>query len=166
MTTFQEITAKEDLSPLAALAREIWTEYYGPLLGQAQVEYMLENIQSEQPIYKQLTQQQYRYFLLQYQGQAAGYLGIQLAQQELFLSKLYLRKAWRGHGIARDVMAFLEGWAQGSALKRIWLTVNRGNADSIAAYERMGFTCYGTQDADIGGGYIMDDYLFEKCFAK
>ena len=37
-----------------------------------------------------------------------------------------------------------------------------GNEGSIRSYEKLGFTRIGTQDADIGGGYVMDDYLFEK----
>lgn len=162
MTTFCEIKPDDDLAPLAALAREIWTEYYTPLLGAAQIEYMLKNFQSEAPMRRQLTEQHYRYFYLMQDGEAAGYLGIQLEDHALFLSKLYVRRACRGRGTARDVMAFVEGWARGANLDRVWLTVNRGNEGSIRSYERMGFTNVGTQDADIGGGYIMDDYLFEK----
>lgn len=162
MTSFCEVRPETDLPALAALAREIWTEYYTPLLGTAQIEYMLEKFQSEAPMREQLTHQGYRYFFLKQGAQTAGYLGIQIRDGALFLSKLYVRSACRGQGTARDVMAFLEGWARGAALSKIWLTVNRGNEGSIRSYERMGFQNVATQDADIGGGYVMDDYIFEK----
>lgn len=162
MTQFCEVTQPDEVSALAARAREIWTEYYTPLLGEAQVAYMLENFQSEAPMRRQMTQEQYRYFFLNWDGEPAGYLGVQLQPDALFLSKLYVRRDYRGRGIGRDVMAFLEGWARGARLPRIWLTVNRGNTGSVRSYERLGFVKTGTQDADIGGGYVMDDYLFEK----
>lgn len=162
MTTFCEVKPSDDLAPLASLAREIWTEYYTPLLGAAQIDYMLGKFQNADAMRAQMETQHYRYFYLMQDGEAAGYLGIQIEDNALFLSKLYVRAACRGRGTARDVMAFVEGWARGANLSRVWLTVNRGNEGSIRSYERMGFTRYGTQDADIGGGYVMDDYLFEK----
>lgn len=162
MTAFCEVAYPSEIPKLAALAREIWTECYSPLLASAQIEYMLEHFQSEQPMRHQLAEEHYRYFFLKFDEQDAGYLGIQLKDNALFLSKLYIRHDFRGLGIARDVMAFLEGWMRGAKLSRIWLTVNRGNQKAIQAYESMGFQNIGTQDADIGSGYIMDDYLFEK----
>lgn len=162
MTTFVEVRTDEDVAALAALAREIWTEYYMPLLGAEQIEYMLAHFQSETPMRRQLDCEGYRYFFLHLDGVTAGYLGIQIKDDALFLSKLYVRRICRGNRIGRDVMAFVEGWVRGSGLCRVWLTVNRGNTASIRSYERMGFTNYGAQDADIGGGYVMNDYLFEK----
>ena len=162
MTTFVEARTDEDVAALAALAREIWTEYYMPLLGAEQIEYMLAHFQSAAPMRRQLDHGGYRYFFLRLDGVTAGYLGIQIKDGALFLSKLYVRRDCRGNRIGRDVMAFVEGWARGAGLSRVWLTVNRGNTASIRRYERMGCTNYGTQDADIGGGYVMDDYLFEK----
>lgn len=162
MTEFCEVTQDAQIPALAALAREIWTEYYMPLLGAQQIEYMLARFQSEEPMRRQLAEEGYRYFFLRQGGQTVGYLGVQAKDDALFLSKLYVRRECRGQGAGRDVMAFLEGWARGARLRRVWLTVNRGNEGSIRSYEKLGFTRIGTQDADIGGGYVMDDYLFEK----
>lgn len=162
MTEFCEVTQAAQVSALAALACEIWTEYYTPLLGQAQIAYMLDKFQSEAPMRRQMAQESYRYFFLKLNGATAGYLGVQVREGALFLSKLYVRRDFRGRGIGRDTMAFLEGWARGAGLSRVWLTVNRGNEGSIRSYEKLGFQNIGTQDADIGGGYVMNDYLFQK----
>ncbi len=165
MTEFLEISPAEDLSALAALAKEIWTEYYTPLLGAAQVDYMLTNIQSEAPMRRQMEQASYRYFFLRHGTETVGYLGVQTQDNALFLSKLYVKKSARGKGTARDVMAFLEGWARGARLQKIKLTVNRGNTDSIKTYERLHFSNVGIVDSPIGEGYVMEDYVFEKPFA-
>lgn len=162
MTEFCEVTQEERVPALAALAHEIWTEYYTPLLGQAQIAYMLDKFQSKAAMRRQMAQENYRYFFLKLNGETAGYLGVQIQEDALFLSKLYVRRAFRGRGVGRDTMAFLAGWTRGAGLFRIWLTVNRGNEGSIRSYERLGFENIGTQDADIGNGYVMDDYLFQK----
>ena len=41
------------------------------------------------------------------------------------------------------------------------MTVNRNNTGSVAAYEKMGFQKVREQVAEIGGGYVMDDYIME-----
>ncbi|MEG2601476.1 MAG: GNAT family N-acetyltransferase, partial [Carnobacterium sp.] len=46
-------------------------------------------------------------------------------------------------------------------LLKIQLTVNKYNDKSIAAYKKMGFVTVKEQVADIGGGYIMDDFVME-----
>ncbi len=43
----------------------------------------------------------------------------------------------------------------------VWLTVHKGNADTLAAYEKLGFTLAGEIVIDIGNGYVMDDYRLE-----
>jgi ribosomal protein S18 acetylase RimI-like enzyme len=59
-------------------------------------------------------------------------------------------------------MDFAAGLCRKSAISKLWLTVNKYNAESIAWYERLGFTKAGEIVMDIGGGYIMDDFRFEK----
>lgn len=162
MTEFYEVTQAHQITDLAALAKEIWREYYMPLLGEAQISYMLNKFQEEHVLHHQIAENQFRYFFLNLKNQTAGYIGVQTEHNSLFLSKLYVKEAFRGQGIGRDAMSFLEGWARGAQLGRIWLTVNRGNTASIHAYEKLGFRNIGMQDADIGSGYVMDDYIFEK----
>ena len=47
-------------------------------------------------------------------------------------------------------------------LKAVWLTVNRNNSHAIEVYKHKGFIITRTQVADIGNGFVMDDYIFEK----
>jgi ribosomal protein S18 acetylase RimI-like enzyme len=93
-----------------------------------------------------------------------GYLAVLPDAQEgsMKLSKLYLLESHRGRGWGRKMVEFAEWLCAESGLERLWLTANRHNANSIAAYERMGFRNAGPIVTDIGGGYVMDDYRMEK----
>ncbi len=146
----------------AALADEIWHEHYETILGIAQVDYMVEKYQSEEAIKAQIEQEGYEYYLLKCFGGTCGYLSIKIEKDALFLSKFYIAKKFRGRGIARQAMGFLENICRDKGLTRIWLTVNRYNTNSIRIYERLGFAKVGTQITEIGSGFVMDDYLMEK----
>ena len=160
--TFVPVRTPESIAKVATLAEEIWTEHYASILSAEQIRYMVDTFQSAEAIGRQLAEQHYRYYLVEAGGKTVGYVGIQPGEGRLFLSKLYLRRAARGRGYAHRILAFLSGFCGGAGLSAIWLTVNRHNADSIAVYERLGFVKTREQAADIGNGYVMDDYIMEK----
>lgn len=158
---FYPVKTDGNIEELCALADGIWHEHFTPIIGGAQVEYMVEKFQSVPAVTEQL-RQGYEYFLLLLVGRAVGYTGIHAENGELFLSKLYLQKENRGKGYARQAMNFLEDLCRQRGLSKIWLTVNRHNDNTIAAYKAMGLTIVREQKADIGGGFFMDDYIMEK----
>ena len=123
---------------------------------------MVEKFQSADSIAQQIREQGYRYYLMQDGDGFAGYTAVQVGDGRLFLSKLYIDAACRGRGYARQTLCFLEERCRENGLETIWLTVNRHNAGSIAAYEKMGFVKIREQAADIGGGFVMDDFIMEK----
>lgn len=92
----------------------------------------------------------------------AGYFAIRRDPSKLFLSKLYVDKRFRHRRIASHVIAFLEKLCRGERLETIWLTVNKNNKDSIAAYLRMGFSTVRSQTEPIGEGFVMDDFVMER----
>ena len=159
--TLVPVTTPAQIETVAELAKKIWSEHYAELLGPAQICYMVEKFQSVPAVTEQL-RQGYEYFLLLLEGRAVGYTGIHAENGELFLSKLYLQKENRGKGYARQAMNFLEDLCRQRGLSKIWLTVNRHNDNTIAAYNAMGLTIVREQKADIGGGFFMDDYIMEK----
>lgn len=149
------------MATVARLAREIWTDHYEPIIGCGQVEYMLNKFQSPQAISGQIENQHYRYFLIRHKNRAVGYIGLQCQHETLFLSKLYVEKSVRGTGLGRRAVDFILQFAGARGLSAVRLTVNRHNAVAIAVYERTGFARTGEVVTDIGGGYVMDDYVFE-----
>ena len=159
---FSEVSTESDIHAVAALANEIWREHYEPIIGLAQVEYMLEKFQSAAAIAAQIAEEGFCYYLIRAEGQGdIGYLGFQCEGAVMFLSKLYVKKSARGQGFGARAVGFLRGLAKKQGMEKIRLTVNKGNALAIAAYERAGFTRTGELVIDIGGGYVMDDFVFE-----
>ncbi|HET6492932.1 MAG TPA: GNAT family N-acetyltransferase, partial [Burkholderiales bacterium] len=52
--------------------------------------------------------------------------------------------------------------ARGLGCSRVVLAVNRNNCNAIGAYLKHGFRVRGSQIKDIGGGFVMDDYLMAR----
>ena len=159
---FQPACPAADLAIVEALAEQIWHEHYTPLIGAAQVEYMVEKFQRAPAMQAQI-RDGYEYFLVRRDAQAVGYIAVQAqaSERQLFISKLYLHKSARGSGTGRACMEFIERLARQRGLDRLWLTVNKGNP-SVLAYERLGFSIARAIVMDIGGGFVMDDYRMEK----
>ena len=158
-----EGTNSGDLGLVEDLARTTWREHYTPIIGSEQVEYMLRNFQSATAIARQI-EEGYAYWLLFYWDDPAGYLAyVKQSDREGFqLSKLYVRSDRRGLGLGKAGLGLVEDRCRQRGLDRIWLTVNKYNSASIAWYYHMGFDHAGAQVADIGGGFVMDDYILEK----
>jgi diamine N-acetyltransferase len=151
----------QQVATVAALAHDIWYEYYVPLIGRAQVDYMVARFQSAEAMSRQI-EEGYDYFLVRCDGVDQGYIGIQVQDdQSLFLSKFYLQRSVRGSGTGRVAMEFIERLARQRGLKVIWLTVNKGNP-AVKAYQRLGFRIAADLVMDIGGGFVMDDFRMEK----
>jgi GNAT superfamily N-acetyltransferase len=164
MAEIREVSGAAEIGTVAALARVIWGEHYAPITGMAQVEYMLERFQSVAAISEQIASGGYRYFLVSSNGEDLGYMAL-VPEGEgpaMKLSKFYVRADARGSGLGRAMLEHAERLCRGGGFKLLWLTVNRNNAGSIAAYGRLGFENAGPLVTDIGGGFVMDDYRLEK----
>ena len=155
------VAAPAQIETVAELAKRIWSEHYAELLGPDQIAYMVEKFQSADAIRSQLEHDGYQYFLFQYGGKNAGYLAIQFQEDSLFLSKIYVDKEFRRKHLAKTGVEYAKKLCLDKGFQKLWLTVNKGNRGSIAAYEKMGFKITREQVAEIGGGFVMDDYIME-----
>ena len=159
---FEKVTTPEQIEKLCKVAEEIWHQHFTAIIGAEQVEYMLEKFQSVKAVTEQI-KSGYEYFIFRLDGEIIGYTGIHQEQDNrLFLSKLYIRKAYRGNGYARKALNMLEEICHERGLEAIWLTVNRFNDNTIKAYDKMGFRTIEEKKADIGNGFFMDDYIMSK----
>lgn len=157
------VRGEERIAAVAALAEEIWNQHYLPIIGRAQVDYMLERFQSRRAIAAQI-EEGYCYFLVREGEGYAGYMAVVLRGDGpgMMLSKLYVLEESRGRGLGRAMVEFAERLCRQQGAKRLWLTVNKNNSASIDAYRRMGFRIAGPVVTDIGAGFVMDDYLLQK----
>ncbi len=160
------VTTAAQVAGVARMAHEVWNEYYVPLIGQAQVDYMVEKLQSAAAMQAQIDAG-YEYFQIRQTGANVGYAAIRhdAADARVFISKLYLLAAHRRSGAGRQALELIERMASERGATHLWLTVNKGNA-SVRAYERLGFEIVDAMVMDIGGGFVMDDYKMEKRVAR
>lgn len=154
--------SRQDAGDIAKLAEKIWIEHYTPIIGTEQVRYMLDKFQSFDRIYSDIISAEYQYFVALCSGIPAGYASIRTGgNKDIFLSKLYVEKAYRGKGIARKIIITIRDIGIKGGYDYIWLTVNKNNSGSIEAYKRMGFNIIDKIITDIGAGFVMDDYKMQ-----
>lgn len=158
----RETSTDDGIRKIADMADPIWHEAFAGIISKEQIEYMIDKFQSYNAIKDQVDNHGYRYFILSEDGTDAGYCGVQVAEDNsLYLSKMYLKKDFRGHGLFREMTAYLTELCRREGIGRIWLTVNKNNDGAIAAYQATGYRNIKSQVTDIGSGYVMDDYVFE-----
>jgi len=161
--TKYSVNLESKTTAIAILADEIWREHYTPIIGEAQVDYMLKRFQSAEQICEDIKSNDYIYFTAEHikSGEMIGYCACQPKKDYLLLSKIYIRKDYRGKGIAHSFLDEVSTLCREYGFDKIRLTVNKHNANSIAAYHKMGFETIDSIETDIGNGFIMDDFVME-----
>lgn len=144
---------------IARLGESIWHECYAGIVPTAQIDYMLQRFQSTEAVTAQINDEGYRYFLISEGDEAAGYCGIRIDGQQMYLSKMYLLDRFRGRGLFSAMLAYLCEIGRNERVRLVWLTVNRNNLRAIGAYRHLGFRDLRTERTDIGEGFFMDDYV-------
>lgn len=151
----------QNIYELSILASEIWHEYWVEILSAEQIDYMVEKFQSENAIKNQIEAENYLYFFIQYNSENIGYIGLSKKSDYLFLSKFYIKKDYRNKGFGTKVFEFIKDFANENSYKKIQLTVNKNNKNTINAYNKWGFENVNSVVSPIGNGFVMDDYIME-----
>ncbi len=154
------VISDDEIQCIEALAKEIWNQHFVPIIGQAQVDYMLEKFQSYEPIKKQISEGMH-YFMVFSGSEKAGYCGYKIDGNRVFLSKLYVKLEYRGNGLSKLMLENIRQFASENNLKAVYLTVNKHNDDTISIYRHLGFEVIDSVVSDIGSGFVMDDYIMQ-----
>jgi ribosomal protein S18 acetylase RimI-like enzyme len=145
---------------IQSLSEEIWREYYPSLISLEQIEYMLVMMYSVVTLRKEL-QEGKVYKIACWGDRNIGYLSYhQDVPGQLKLSKLYLLKEFRGQGFGNRMLQRVVDAAPGYGASEVYLCVNKGNSPAIAMYERFGFMRAEAVVTEIGGGFVMDDWVY------
>lgn len=178
MPTVSFVPACTDVAirDMADMASEIWHEYWPIVLTDEQIDYMVDTMQSFEPIKREIREEGYLYwFVLDETGARVGYLSvrpetedgeqacdIQSGAGKLFVSKVYLRKEERGKHYASRMLDFCEDICRANGLSSMYLHVNKQNEMGIRAYKGRGWHVAEESVSDIGHGFVMDDYIMAK----
>jgi RimJ/RimL family protein N-acetyltransferase len=158
MITYRR-ASEADIATIRRLANEIWHDCYRAILSDEQKAYMLEMMYSEKVIRNEL-QEGIVWEMMVYKGDDVGFISVEEKNQRLKLHKLYLHPDLQGKGFGSQALKHVLDYGASLHVKDVYLNVNKHNANAIRAYERMGFVRTDEGVFDIGGGYVMDDFIY------
>ena len=155
-----------DLPALAELAAVIWRRHYPGIISHAQIDYMLGRMYSPAALQEEIRLRGIRFYWLQVDGRFGGFASLGPTDQPgvMKLHKCYLLPELHGRGLGSRLLRHCEAEAQRLGARRLILAVNKRNTKAIAAYQHNGFTVAETVVTDIGGGFVMDDFIMAKDF--
>lgn len=158
---------EEHLPAIAELASVIWRAGYPDIISHAQIEYMLARMYALDTLRAEICSQGICYDLLLVNDKPAGFAsyGPTPEPNVMKLHKLYVLPELHGRGLGSLLLRHVEQQVRAAGAHRLVLSVNKRNAQAIAAYNRNGFAVVDSVVTNIGGGFVMDDYVMAKEFA-
>jgi ribosomal protein S18 acetylase RimI-like enzyme len=156
----------EEAIPLVRdLTFRIWPQTYSGMLEDDQVEYMMDMMYSESSLQKQMHDG--AQFIIIYDNQdPIGFASYQEIGPGLFkLHKIYILSNQQGKGTGRYMIDYIIDKIKNKGATSLQLQVNKKNKAKLF-YEKLGFNAIDEIKLDIGGGYVMDDYIMEKTIVQ
>jgi GNAT superfamily N-acetyltransferase len=152
------------LPAISELAGVIWRACYPGIITHAQIDYMLARMYALDVLRDEIRSQGIRYDCLLVDGKPVGFASYGPTSEPgvMKLHKLYLLPEMQDHGLGSRLLQQVEHEVRAGAGRRLILSVNKRNAKAIAAYRRNGFVIVESVVTDIGGGFVMDDYIMAK----
>lgn len=156
--------SEEHLASIAELAGVIWRTCYPGIITRAQIDHMLARMYARDTMREDIRSQGICYDRLLTSGELVGFASYGPTEQpDTFkLHKIYLHPDWQGRGLGSRLLKHCEGESRKRGAQRLILAVNKRNAKAIAAYQRNGFVIAESVVTDIGGGFVMDDFVMAK----
>ena len=151
----------EEIPLLRSLVFRVWPQTYKSILSDAQIDYMLELMYSEESLRTQISEGS-RFIFIEEDKEPVGYASYQRINKNVFkLHKLYVLPSQQGKGSGRAMVDYIISKIKEEGGSQLQLQVNRGNK-ARQFYEKLGFEIIEERDFDIGNGFVMDDYVMEK----
>lgn len=152
----------EEAEALAELAGRIWRHNYPGILSPEQIDYMLTRRYHPPLIRQQLARGDHWDVAREGATLLAFAHSFHLEGGAVKLDKLYVHPDWQRQGLGAQLLARIEARALTHGRSHLLLRVNRQNTQAINAYRKYGFSIAREVVEDIGGGFVMDDYVMIK----
>ena len=149
----------DEAEALVELAASIWRACFPGIISSEQIEYMLA--QRYKPgLVRQLLARGDLWLAALAGDELIGFAhGHPLQAGDYKLDKLYVHQDWQRHGIGGRLIESVRKHALEHDCSRLMLRVNRQNRAAVDAYLKHGFRVATLIVEDIGGGFVMDDYV-------
>lgn len=153
-----------DIPTIQSIAHQTWPDTFGNILSSGQISYMLEWMYSEQSLTEQIEDKKHQFYLGKEGNNFLGYISIEVNynnSRKTKIHKLYILPQSQGHGAGKILLQRVEKESKKQGDTVLSLNVNKFNK-AVGFYEKIGFCITGSEDIDIGNGFLMEDYIMEK----
>ncbi|NII84200.1 MULTISPECIES: GNAT family N-acetyltransferase [unclassified Pedobacter] len=156
---------EEDIEIIRDIAVATWPSTYLDIIGQKQIDYMLDKMYNKGELLKQFMEGYV--FLIAEEGEnQLGFTGYSIIEHEeriYKLHKLYVLPSAHGKGVGKILINEVFNQVKDAGGSALQLNVNKHNK-AKDFYLKGGFTIKESVMLDIGDGYFMDDYVMEYKF--
>lgn len=155
------MASRDDVGTIRHIAEKIWPEAYGKILSSGQIRYMLGLMYSEDALLGQM-ENEHVFLLLENTEQSFGFASFHQVDNEIFrLNKLYLDISLHGLGWGKTMLEDVVTRAREKGGRVLELNVNKYNP-AKRFYEGRGFIVFREEVIEIGGGFVMDDFVMRR----
>jgi len=152
----------DEVESLRRLAASIWHVSYSGMISAEQIDFMLEQ-RYHPALLRQLLARGDRMVAARGGGQLVGFAhAFPVGESTCKLDKLYVGVEHQRHGIGALLVGEVERFVRERDGRVLTLRVNKRNFRALAAYRKYGFEQVSELTEDIGGGFVMDDYVLAK----
>ena len=167
MTITLRPATKADAATLASLGARTFTDTFGHLYDPDDLDLFLKN-HAEEHWAAELCDPEFAVLLVEVSGEAVGYakvgpphLPFEPRGTAVELRQFYLVKAWQGHGLADEMMAWVIDQAERQDGNDLYLSVFVDNHRARRFYERWGFIAEGRY-AFMVGSHADEDIVMRR----
>jgi len=153
------VASIHDVPVIQRIANECWPVAYGEILSKEQIVYMLDKMYSNTALEHQILEEGCEFIIATIDNEPIGFASWSLLSQEIAkLHKLYLLSSRKGKGYGKKLMHEVIIRVKEVKATTLELQVNKNNPSQLF-YLNYGFERADEIVIDIGGGFVMDDYL-------
>jgi ribosomal protein S18 acetylase RimI-like enzyme len=158
-----------DLETLRTIGYETYDDTFRAMNTAETMDRYLAEAFDRQRLAAELANPHSRFFFLYAEDELAGYLKVNdtPAQSDLHdpesleIERIYVRKAYKGQGLGRQMMAYALGLAVEMGKRYAWLGVWERNTAAFAFYGKMGFVKAGQHSFRMGDE-LQTDWIMKK----
>lgn len=165
MSTSLHIRAADvnDIATIREIANITWPVAYGSYISKAQLDYMLDMMYSDNSLLEQMNKG-HQFYIAEHHKNPIGFASVSKEEDNSSkLNKLYVLPTAQKTGAGKALLQKSIDYAISHAANCLYLQVNKQN-NAQHFYSKHGFTVREASILEIGGGYIMDDYIMELVF--
>ncbi|HEY5475977.1 MAG TPA: GNAT family N-acetyltransferase [Tepidiformaceae bacterium] len=156
--------AAGDAEAIAELARDVWYATYPGIISVEQIEYMLGERYTPEVIRREIETAAAGWDQVQEDGRPAAFVSYFPAESagDLKVDKLYVAQAAQRKGYGGVLLDHVAEVGRQRGFRWLILAVNKHNEQAIHAYRKHRFRVRDAVTKDIGGGFVMDDFIMER----